>query len=251
MKIAAIAACWNEEVLLPQFIEHYRLHVDRIILIDNKSTDRSKQIADSYSLVEWREYDTEGFYKEREIHKAKLEAKESCKGEFDWVLFLDVDEFVVPKWEGWSLNATIEALDKMDWYATEGCQMIPAKRDAPYNAKTPLTKQFKRGVKTTLYSKPIIVRPEADLPFTWGFHEISCVDPKLTQDPALSRFYLLHYQMFDEGHYIRRMIARQRRLHDDNLKCDWKPENFYMTEADYANIFTYFQNHPDARILPI
>ena len=45
MKIACYTITYNEELMLPHFIKHYKQFCDKIVVYDNMSTDRTKEIA--------------------------------------------------------------------------------------------------------------------------------------------------------------------------------------------------------------
>ena len=65
MKVAVICAIYNEEILLPQFLDYYSPQVDTVFLIDNESTDRSRFIACSYPNVVVSSYSSDGKFSDQ------------------------------------------------------------------------------------------------------------------------------------------------------------------------------------------
>ena len=50
-KIDMHVLCWNEEKMIPYFLNHYENLVSRIFVYDNKSTDNNKSIDNIKSLI--------------------------------------------------------------------------------------------------------------------------------------------------------------------------------------------------------
>ena len=48
MKITLYTICYNEQEMLPYFLNHYSKMVDKIVVYDNQSTDNSRQILESF-----------------------------------------------------------------------------------------------------------------------------------------------------------------------------------------------------------
>jgi glycosyltransferase involved in cell wall biosynthesis len=92
MKIEVYVICYNEEVMLPYFLRHYSEFCDRIIVYDNYSTDRTEEICKQNPKVEVRKYDSGNQIRD-DIY---LQIKNNCwkDSEADWVIVVDMDEFV-------------------------------------------------------------------------------------------------------------------------------------------------------------
>lgn len=91
MKIDVFAICYNEEIILPYFFRHYSKFARNITIYDNMSTDNSVNLIKSFGakLVEW---ETNDKLDEFEF----LRVKNNCwkDSDADWVIVVDVDEFV-------------------------------------------------------------------------------------------------------------------------------------------------------------
>jgi glycosyltransferase involved in cell wall biosynthesis len=92
MIIDAYTFCWNEEIRLRYFLNHYSPVCRRIVVFDNGSTDSSQEVASQYGNVVW---DTET-YGQGEIDDDILrDVKNNCwkdSRDADLVFVGDVDE---------------------------------------------------------------------------------------------------------------------------------------------------------------
>ena len=246
MRIAAIAACYNEPEFVSQFLRHYSPRVDQVYLIDNESTDETLAPIHDYPNVEVSVYSTggvfDGYRKQDEI----LKRKAACVGLFDYVLLLDIDELVLPKDPALPIREVLESLPGHPVYGTEGYNMYGYPDDLPYDPQKPLIEQRKRGVRNDYYSKPIVVRPEYGGEYILGFHAVDGVLPKLAP------FNLLHYRGFDEAVYVRRSLRFAGRLtgpgrnYNGGGFCYWGG-----TEETFIQRFRHERdNYPSVRVIP-
>lgn len=84
--------CWNEERLLPLFLNHYAQFATRIIVWDNGSDDASPELVRRCPRAELRTYDSGGQSSEDRY----LDVKNHCwkESRSDWVIVCDVDELI-------------------------------------------------------------------------------------------------------------------------------------------------------------
>ena len=107
-RLSVALITYNEEENLPKTLEAVRDIANEIVVVDSHSTDKTREIAQSYGAKVFKE-DWKGF------RDQKNSALEKCSGE--WILFLDADEVVSkelkksileaiknPKAEGYFLN---------------------------------------------------------------------------------------------------------------------------------------------------
>jgi len=125
--ITIYTICYNEELMLPFFIRHYRKQFPdcKIVVYDNQSSDSSVSIAKAAGC-EVITYDTGGKLDDA----AYLQIKNNCWKEADdtdWVLVCDVDEhftannktlsicdiygYSIVKSEGWNMTNMADDLD--------------------------------------------------------------------------------------------------------------------------------------------
>ncbi len=109
--------CWNEEDLLPYSLRHYARFADKIVVLDNNSTDSSQDIVNRFAAnqklqksqikkkaihkqinrgteVELRVVDTKGVYPEQLMTEWRKLYWKEARGQYDWAIVADMDEFV-------------------------------------------------------------------------------------------------------------------------------------------------------------
>jgi len=87
--LSVVLATRNEESNISAVLESVKSIADEIVVVDEKSQDRTREIAKKYGA---RVYEVEH---EPIFHKTKQKALNKAK--FDWILQLDADERVMPK----------------------------------------------------------------------------------------------------------------------------------------------------------
>ena len=94
-KIHYYAVCWNEEQMLPHFLAHYRELADKIVIVDDGSTDKSIEILKFEPKVELRQTNRSeaDSYILLNTHLYNNVWKES-RGQADWVIVGNIDEFL-------------------------------------------------------------------------------------------------------------------------------------------------------------
>lgn len=245
MKTATITPVWNEAFLLPQFLAHYAPQVDRMILLDNESDDGCLEEATKWPNVEIRTYQSGGVYRDDLKHKAVEGGRHSLVGQVDLVLLVDVDEFILPKDFRPLRQALGSIKDEITW--THGWNMFKRPEEAPYDASVSLLKQRAAGVESSIYSKPIIVRPEAELTFLPGFHEIKEIPTPPIEKKRESPFLFLHYIGIDEDFYVERSVSRVRRMSKENIRNHWA---LHYIDAD-ENTFRQRFREEAAKAVPV
>lgn len=206
--IDVFAICYNEEVMLPHFIKHYKDNFGaKITIYDNFSTDKSQQIIQDLgcNLIT---YDSGGQIRD----DLYLGIKNECwkKSKAKWVIVCDVDEFIeVPK----------EPIDKCSIISTKGYDMIgmPPSR---------------KGVANPMYNKSIMFRPNClkQIGYQPGAHKC---DPSGKVVYSELPVNLLHYKYISEEYVYARHTMYQSRLSDINITYGWG-DNYLNT--DYKNI---------------
>lgn len=218
MKLAVIVPVFNEEVMLPQFMDYYSPQVDTIFVLDNQSDDATVAIASRYPKAVIRTFNTEGTFNSWVQHQEIMKLRKECIGKFDFVIIVDCDEWVYPK-KKLSLKGALQELPPAEIYGTHGFNMFQALSEAPYDPKVPLLDQRKYGCFAPRYCKPVIIRPESKIEFGVGRHEAVGVDKPDIKDPNLAAFYFLHYLGIDEDLWVkRRLDGRIKRIADESKR---------------------------------
>lgn len=104
MKLSALLCTKNEEDFIGLCLEHLVPHVDEIILVDNGSTDRTKEIASKYDTVKIFDYP-------ETINMAEVRNFSLSKATGDWFLQIDADE-IYPASEMRKIREFIETADE-------------------------------------------------------------------------------------------------------------------------------------------
>lgn len=86
--------CWNEELFLPYYLDHYGKIADRITVYDNHSTDRSVEIIESRPRTHVIPYDTGDQINDEIYLELKNNIWKQSRGVADWVIIVDIDEIL-------------------------------------------------------------------------------------------------------------------------------------------------------------
>jgi glycosyltransferase involved in cell wall biosynthesis len=226
------ATCWNEERLIPFFLRHYEPLVDRIVIYDDGSTDRSLELLRVSPKVEIRPLvrATESYL---DAHESLFETcwKESC-GQADWVCLVDLDEFLFhPEWHSYLAAqkdtgvTTIQAL---------GYDMVSESfPPAGANLATTLT----RGERDLLLDKTCIFAPDAIEQINYGAGRHRCSPTGRVILPAQYRMQLRHYKNLGLDYLLARMHALAGRVAASDTARGWSGQ--YLRDDD--SIRTHFQ----------
>ncbi len=192
--IEVFAICYNEELMLPYFIEHYKSMGAKISIFDNNSTDRSKEIilaaGLTYYLFNSNDQIRDDLY---------LNIKNSCwkNSTADWVIVCDIDEFL-------EIPFSTKPYTIIN---TKGYDMLglPGSRNGIYNRK---------------YSKHIMFRPNMikEINYKPGCHTCS---PQGKVVPSSEQAHLLHYKYTSEETVFERHKIYEQRLSDKNKEFGW------------------------------
>jgi glycosyltransferase involved in cell wall biosynthesis len=91
MKIDVFTTCYNEQIILPYFLKHYKKFANNITVYDNMSTDNSVKIMNEYG-VNVIQFDTNGKFEESVL----MNIRNNCwkNSDADWVIVCDTDELI-------------------------------------------------------------------------------------------------------------------------------------------------------------
>jgi len=256
VKIAVICSIYNEEILLPQFLDYYSPQVDTVFLLDNESTDRSRFLACGYSNVVVSSYSSGGKFSDIALSEAYDRKRRECIGKYDYVVLADCDEFVVPK-SGLSLAQAIEQANpnpatglRVEFFWTHGWNMWSAPWDPPYDPARPLLEQRTTGVESRIYSKPCIIRPESPIEYEHGRHNFKGHDDWKPDNFHGFMFYFLHYIGFDQDIYVKRGMERTTREAPSNIEMKTSVQYHDRTEQSYRDTFLENSSNPNLVSVP-
>lgn len=243
MKLAVICSIYNEETLLPQFLNYYSPQVDTVFLLDNESTDRSRFLACGYPNVVVSTYSSGGQFSDVALSEAYNKKRKECAGIYDYVIIADCDEFIVPK-AGVSIREAIELAQpdqalglRAEFFWTHGFNMWPRPGEPAYDPARPLLGQRTTGIESLIYSKPCIIKPESRLEYEHGRHNFKGHEQWKPTDFEDAKFYFLHYIGFDEAAFVKRGMERTTRFSGVNVEMGTSVQYLNKTEESYREKF--------------
>ena len=205
MNISIFVICYNEEIILQKFIDHYRTRFPNceITIYDNMSTDNSRQIAikNGCKIIDYNS--------NNEVRDdLYLEIKNNCwkQSEKDWVLICDVDEF---------LDINQKQLEKED------CSIILSKGYNMVNLEDNLIfDNIKYGIRAKQYDKYYLFNKSKikEINYEAGCHS---ANPKGEIKFSKNVYNLFHYTMLSEQYLIDRYRRNYERLSSINKKYGW------------------------------
>ena len=205
MKVEVHAMCWNEEQILPFFLKHYQTIADEIIIHDNYSTDKSRDIAEDAGCEVWL-FGESGM---NDVMRQEIKNTAWKGSNANWVIMADMDEFL--KVDRFLLNNA--RIQGSSIFHVQGYDM--------YSEAMPRASiwELNEGLANASFSKTVIFDPRAitDMNYTPGSH--AC-NPQGRVDWADETLPLYHYHAigglnrFLEKRYIRarRQSPTNRRL---------------------------------------
>lgn len=92
IKILGVTVTYNNEDKIPYVMPYYeRIGINKLIVYDNGSTDKTVELLKKYPFVEVRSYVTEQ-YSEELVLKYKTEVQNEFRGQYDWCISTYFDE---------------------------------------------------------------------------------------------------------------------------------------------------------------
>jgi glycosyltransferase involved in cell wall biosynthesis len=189
MTIHVYSIVWNDEFMLPHFLEHYEKFADKIFIIDDHSTDRTAETAKAHPKVEYSVYGFEGL-NEQEFNDTFYSFYKNNPS--DWAVVVDSDEFI------FGLPALGLFPGKV--FMTEGYMMI---------GETGNLDDCK-PIRMKSFDKPVVFDPSLDVRFGDGRHTVN----QPARDMSLT---LYHYKYPSREYYIKRNTEGYARYMDKDL----------------------------------
>ncbi len=205
-KIEIHIIAYNEEIMLPFTIAHYkRMFGDPMIIVhDNFSTDKTVEIAEREGCLVIR-FATEGM---NDTIQSMIKSQAAMSAQSDWVLCIDADEeCLINTKDLEQLDADgINIVEFQGWNIFDNVS-------SPWDIKVP------RGVPCTGYSKPVLIRNHVfkSISFAAGAHSV-IVGAKdgLGAKWSKDTYKLLHYKHWSSDWNINRSAELGARQSNDN-----------------------------------
>jgi glycosyl transferase family 2 len=218
MKIEAYLCMWNELDMVKLVVSHYQKFCDRVIILDNHSTDGSDKLAESLGC-EVIKFGTK-FFDDQE----NMNIKNNCwKGsDADWVIVADFDEILISE-DHYGVSFGVEDFSNFIKYYTNGASIIKTigwqimSDSMPQHDLLEIT----NGYRFDNYSKNIIFNPKRikEINYNPGAHKIDPVGDVVYSEDSL---YVLHYKHIGG---VQRTIDRYKeykpRMSKNNRQRGW------------------------------
>lgn len=190
MVVHLFAQCWNDEWMLPFFFRHYDSLVDRYVIYDDGSTDRTWSLLQAHPKVDARRFVRrvpESFALSEQA--LSNDCWKGSRGAADWVIVTDLDEHLFhPEWTTYLSRCTHAGVTAIP---ALGFQMVS---DTPPQAGEQLAATYPFGAPWAQMMKLSIFDPAAidDIDFEPGRHR---ADPRgRVSVPDTDEMLLLHYK---------------------------------------------------------
>jgi glycosyltransferase involved in cell wall biosynthesis len=217
MRVHLYTTFWNEMAMLEFFFRHYEPWVERFVLFDDGSTDGSRAYLRSKPAAEVRTMpyaDPDSFeYSKKVVYDRCW--KES-RGAADWVIVLDVDEFLHHA----SLEGYLRSCQQ------QGITCIPALgidmvTETFPDAGENLARSRTQGAPNQAYCKLGIFNPDAieSIDFSVGSHSASMTGRVVL--PERDELLLLHYKKLGLDYYVARSAAIDARRKNGDREKGW------------------------------
>jgi glycosyltransferase involved in cell wall biosynthesis len=223
LTVYSFAVCMNEEKMLPYYLKHYENIVDKMVILDGGSTDKSIQILKAHPKVELI-IDKKEKQDEYYLMKFRDEYYQKYKNIADFAIIGDIDEFLI---------VNREMLQK---YKNEGVtipkvvgyQMVSY--DFPVDKEEQIYSQINTGFADPKWmNKNAIFDPQTvKINYEMGCHKCNPVGQiKYSQN----ELKLLHYKCVGYEYLVEKSKKSANRLDD---KC--KQQGLAFQYALHANL---------------
>jgi hypothetical protein len=243
MKIDVITMWYNEEFLAPFFLSHYSFADTIHILLDEETTDNTREIISKFKNVHVIPVRFPDMLDD--ILKIDTINRLYRSIDSDWVIVVDSDEFVFSLPLNKNLRDMLEQESKYNLFYVQMWQVFRHRSDADLDPNLPAINQRRHGDPNVsaginaAYVKPIVVRSSLNIEWDTGCHRF-VNKSRFEQMRDIIRgkrilaspqpLYGAHWQMADPEFAVERRVRRKERLSQRNLELGLGTHNFHITE---------------------
>ncbi|CAI3945319.1 unnamed protein product [Commensalibacter communis] len=200
LRIAVITKCYQEQIMLPVWIKHYSRLVgeENLFILDHGSSPPVQVQNNIYvERISRQEY-----LDESETVRIISEWQQKLLQTYDWVIFVDTDEFILPRPSRW--NSLGEYLSQCSAQICRcvGVEVIDPMIKPPVDWSKSILRQRSNGVITSWSCKPSV----SSVPTIWdpGFHR--CQNSHSFEHDL----WLFHLKYADQNHLLEHSEAMRR-----------------------------------------
>lgn len=207
--------CYNEEVLLPNTIKHYRTRFPnaKFVIVNNESTDSSVKIATEAGceIYEWPTGNISNIIKHTELKNNLWKTAET-----DWVIMADMDEWLEITEE----QLDIESNNGVTIIRVKGIQIVAESKSLLLDDVDLHT--LKNGFYDVWFDKCVCFKRSeiTEMNFTRGAHKSTPL-PVTNRRYSKHLYYLKHMNFLGLPWYQEKIIARYNRTNFNRyrLRC--------------------------------
>jgi len=209
-KVWIYALCYNEAYMMPYFLRHYTSFAEKVIIYDAQSTDGTRGLVAANPRAELRDFTLCQGIDDNIFVRFVNEQYKEARGQADWVIWVDCDEFVYHP----------HLLEVLREYQSVGVNIVRAKgylmvSDEPAKGEGQIYDEARLGLPDRMACKPVIFRPSLEqIEFSTGRH--GC---EVTEDAVwalTTTIKLLHYRYFGKQYLLDRNAKQFSRLSEAN-----------------------------------
>lgn len=210
LTIELYVLCYNEEKMILHSLNYYAQFCNKIIVIDNQSTDDSIKLAKHFENVEVRYLPTGNEF----VEDVLTFSRNNCwKGSTaDFVIVCDMDELLYDE----NLIGKLQVAKQLNISipGIEGYNMMSD--DFPNDYKKLIIDQVKYGVRTNRFDKRIIFDPKKvkEMNYRPGAHLCNPVLHDDVSNESSIEFKLLHYKYLGKEYLYQKHQRYAQRMSD-------------------------------------
>ncbi len=223
------ALCYNESHFVKNFLTAYK-DADKIIILNNMSTDNSVDLLKEDPRVEIRDWDSGGEIRDDLYLEMKNNVWKEARGHADWVIVVDFDEIFTRATEtldGCVLDLDLTKPHKGGFNVIKPYGYNMVSLEAPLYTDDHPHEHSSKGDYHVPSEKMCCFRPDqiSEINFIEGAHWASPLDLDGGTDGVKiyfqPEFKLLHYKFWNIDYYMERMKDYQSRMSEQNKKHGW------------------------------